>query len=229
MLMAVYDWYASPLGPTGTWPQSLRTAVSIMLSSRYAMWMVWGPELTFFCNDAYRPTLGVKHSWALGSALRRSLGRDLARALAAHRDRAEHGRRHLGRRPAAVPRAQRLSRGDLPHLFLQPAARRSRDDRRHALRGHRGDRARSSASAGWPRCASSRASWRAPRPSEELAAAIEQRWPEPPRPAVRAALPVRRGRPRRAGSPDDRHRAPATPPRRPRSGPTHVAAGPPPS
>jgi signal transduction histidine kinase len=26
----------------------------------------WGPELTFFCNDAYRPTLGVKHPQALG-------------------------------------------------------------------------------------------------------------------------------------------------------------------
>ena len=79
-LMAVYDWSASPLGPTGTWPQSLRTAISIMLSSRYAMWMLWGPELTFFCNDAYRPTLGVKGSWALGSRVRRGLGGDLARA-----------------------------------------------------------------------------------------------------------------------------------------------------
>jgi PAS domain S-box-containing protein len=31
------------------------------------MWMAWGPELTFFCNDAYKPTLGIKESWALGS------------------------------------------------------------------------------------------------------------------------------------------------------------------
>ena len=31
------------------------------------MWMLWGPELTFFCNDAYRPTLGIKESWALGA------------------------------------------------------------------------------------------------------------------------------------------------------------------
>lgn len=29
--------------------------------------MAWGSELTFFCNDAYRPTLGVKQDWALGS------------------------------------------------------------------------------------------------------------------------------------------------------------------
>jgi PAS domain S-box-containing protein len=31
------------------------------------MWMAWGPELTFFCNDAYRrDTLGKKYPWALG-------------------------------------------------------------------------------------------------------------------------------------------------------------------
>ena len=38
-----------------------------MLSSRYAMRMAWGDELTFFCNDAYRPTLGIKAWWALGA------------------------------------------------------------------------------------------------------------------------------------------------------------------
>jgi hypothetical protein len=30
-----------------------------MLDSRYAMWMLWGPELTLFCNDAYLPTAGL--------------------------------------------------------------------------------------------------------------------------------------------------------------------------
>ncbi|WP_369830525.1 SpoIIE family protein phosphatase [Mycobacterium sp. 1245111.1] len=31
------------------------------------MWMAWGPELTFFCNAAYRrQTLGSKYPWALG-------------------------------------------------------------------------------------------------------------------------------------------------------------------
>ncbi|TDB97409.1 histidine kinase, partial [Micromonospora fluostatini] len=61
------DWASTPLGePTG-WPQSLRTAVNILLSSRFPMWMAWGPELTFFCNAAYRrDTLGRKYPWALG-------------------------------------------------------------------------------------------------------------------------------------------------------------------
>lgn len=49
------------------WPQSLRTVVNILLSSRYAMWMAWGPELTMLYNDAYQPTLGIKHPWALGT------------------------------------------------------------------------------------------------------------------------------------------------------------------
>jgi hypothetical protein len=38
-----------------------------MLTSRFAMWMAWGPELTFLCNDAYLPTVGVKRDWVIGS------------------------------------------------------------------------------------------------------------------------------------------------------------------
>ncbi|MET9368825.1 SpoIIE family protein phosphatase [Streptomyces griseoflavus] len=65
--LALVDWSATPLGPPEQWPQSLQTAVSILLSSRFSMWMAWGPELTFFCNAAYRrDTLGAKYPWALG-------------------------------------------------------------------------------------------------------------------------------------------------------------------
>ncbi|PRC50228.1 hypothetical protein C6A85_70565, partial [Mycobacterium sp. ITM-2017-0098] len=46
--------WSRPTSPPEGWPQSLQTAVSILLSSRFPMWMAWGPELTFFCNDAYR-------------------------------------------------------------------------------------------------------------------------------------------------------------------------------
>ncbi|MEU9556439.1 SpoIIE family protein phosphatase [Streptomyces fumanus] len=64
--LAAVDWAATPLGPPESWPQSLRTAVSILLSSRFSMWMAWGPDLTFFCNAAYRrDTLGQKYPWAL--------------------------------------------------------------------------------------------------------------------------------------------------------------------
>jgi PAS domain S-box-containing protein len=61
-----HDWSKTPLGPIAHWPQSLKTVVRIMLDSRYAMWMGWGKNLTFFYNDAYaRDTLGKKHPWAL--------------------------------------------------------------------------------------------------------------------------------------------------------------------
>jgi len=61
------DWDATPLGPPETWPRSLESVVRLVLTSRFAMWMCWGPELTFFCNEAYRrDTLGEKYPWALG-------------------------------------------------------------------------------------------------------------------------------------------------------------------
>ncbi|MFD9389478.1 SpoIIE family protein phosphatase [Streptomyces sp. NPDC060000] len=65
--LAAVDWSATPLGPPAGWPQSLLTAVRILLSSRFSMWMAWGPDLTFLCNAAYRRnTLGRKYPWALG-------------------------------------------------------------------------------------------------------------------------------------------------------------------
>ena len=61
------DWDATPLGPLETWPRSLVSVVRLVLTSRFSMWMAWGPELTFLCNEAYRrDTLGEKYPWALG-------------------------------------------------------------------------------------------------------------------------------------------------------------------
>ncbi|MFI5614377.1 SpoIIE family protein phosphatase [Amycolatopsis sp. NPDC051903] len=69
--LARVDWSATPIGPPSGWSQSLQTAVSILLSSRFSMWLAWGPDLTFFCNAAYRrDTLGRKYPWALGRPAR---------------------------------------------------------------------------------------------------------------------------------------------------------------
>jgi signal transduction histidine kinase len=65
-LIAAADWTNTVLGPRDAWSQSLKTILRLLVTSRYAMWMGWGPDLTFFYNDAYAPTLGVKHSKALG-------------------------------------------------------------------------------------------------------------------------------------------------------------------
>ena len=69
-LIGAHDWAGTPLGAPAGWPSSLRTAARIMLSSRYAMWLGWGPDLRFLYNDAYAPTLGVKHPWAIGRPAR---------------------------------------------------------------------------------------------------------------------------------------------------------------
>ncbi|HEY7404569.1 MAG TPA: ATP-binding protein [Candidatus Angelobacter sp.] len=62
-----FDWSKTPLGPISTWPQSLITTVRILITSRYAMWMGWGEDMTFLYNDAYaHMSLGKKHPWALG-------------------------------------------------------------------------------------------------------------------------------------------------------------------
>ena len=66
-LMRRCDWRATPLGPPESWPSSLQAIVRAMLTSRFAMWMAWGPELTFLCNDAYLPTVGLKRDWVIGS------------------------------------------------------------------------------------------------------------------------------------------------------------------
>ena len=65
--MRAFDWRSTPPGPPGAWPQSLKTIVRVMLDSRYAMGMLWSPELTFFRNDAYLPTVGLKRDWVLGA------------------------------------------------------------------------------------------------------------------------------------------------------------------
>lgn len=62
------DWSKTPVGTPDTWPQSLRTTLSIILNSKFPMFLWWGEELTCFYNDAYRPSLGEegKHPKILG-------------------------------------------------------------------------------------------------------------------------------------------------------------------
>lgn len=66
-LIAEHDWSESGLGPIEHWPQSLKTSVSLILSSSHPMWIGWGPQATFLYNDAYIQVLSsAKHPWALG-------------------------------------------------------------------------------------------------------------------------------------------------------------------
>jgi hypothetical protein len=61
-----FDWASSPLGPVESWPQSLKTAVRIMLTSRQPIWLGWGEQLIKLYNDSYISIVGGKHPRALG-------------------------------------------------------------------------------------------------------------------------------------------------------------------
>ncbi len=119
-LLRSHDWSSSPLGKPNDWPRSLSIAFRIMLTSRQPIWIGWGKDLIFFYNDAYKSIIGGKHPWALGRPTRevwREIWNDIGPMLAT----AMGGdRRHLRRRAAPDHGAQRLSRGDLLHLLLQP-------------------------------------------------------------------------------------------------------------
>ncbi|MCL7460372.1 ATP-binding protein [Micromonospora echinofusca] len=72
-LMARLNWADTPLGPVDGWPQSLRAAVRMVLSSRYPMLLLWGERFTQLYNDAYSALIGDKHPDALGGDVRITL------------------------------------------------------------------------------------------------------------------------------------------------------------
>jgi signal transduction histidine kinase len=71
VLMRSQDWSKTALGPVEAWPQSLRTAVSIVLESAIGMVVAWGPELVLLYNERYVGVLGTgKHPAAMGRPAR---------------------------------------------------------------------------------------------------------------------------------------------------------------
>jgi signal transduction histidine kinase/AmiR/NasT family two-component response regulator len=72
-LMRSIGWSQTSVGPVSAWPQSLRTALSILLETGFPMYIAWGPEYTQFYNDGYRPILGsTKHPAAMGASTRQT-------------------------------------------------------------------------------------------------------------------------------------------------------------
>src|SRR3569623_288490 len=65
-LMRAHDWSQTLFGDPTTWPQSLRSAVSICLGTSFPIALYWGQELALLYNDAWSPIPGDKHPWALG-------------------------------------------------------------------------------------------------------------------------------------------------------------------
>ena len=69
-LIRSMDWSTTPLGPLHTWPQSLRTSVSLCLSSTFPILVCWGPDDIQIYNDAYRPICGDLHPASMGGAFK---------------------------------------------------------------------------------------------------------------------------------------------------------------
>ncbi|MES2265432.1 MAG: ATP-binding protein [Bacteroidota bacterium] len=69
-LIRSMDWSQTALGPIEYWPQSLRTSVSLCLSSTFPILIAWGPETIQIYNDSYRPICGAKHPDSMGMNFR---------------------------------------------------------------------------------------------------------------------------------------------------------------
>jgi signal transduction histidine kinase len=64
------DWSQTPLGPIESWPQSLRTTVSLCLASNFPISLAWGPQHVQIYNDGYWPICGGKHPQSMGQDFR---------------------------------------------------------------------------------------------------------------------------------------------------------------
>jgi PAS domain S-box-containing protein len=68
--MREHDWSTTALGDPQGWTDALLVPLRMLLTSRFEMWLGWGEDLLFFYNDAYIPTLGIKHPAMLGRPFR---------------------------------------------------------------------------------------------------------------------------------------------------------------
>ncbi len=69
-LIAAHDRAATPLGPTERWPQSLKTALGLLLRSPVPMVLLWGEYGIMLHDDAYSGFAGGRHPALLGSKVR---------------------------------------------------------------------------------------------------------------------------------------------------------------
>jgi signal transduction histidine kinase/DNA-binding NarL/FixJ family response regulator len=66
----VKDWSRTPLGSIESWPQSLRTVISLSQASSSPISIAWGPGHTQIYNDGYWPICGAKHPTSMGQDFR---------------------------------------------------------------------------------------------------------------------------------------------------------------
>ena len=142
-LMRAFDWSRTPLGPVETWPQSLRSLLSMLLPSKAQIILFWGPEFIVFYNDAYRPVFGAKHPHALGRPGREAWSEiwdtvlhDLLAGVV------RTGEAFWGKDLPVHDRTSWVSRRNLLRRVLRPCTRGVGRRRRRVLHRRRNDRPR---------------------------------------------------------------------------------------
>ena len=60
------DWSMSPLGDMKDWPQNLKFATNLCLSSHMPIAVWWSSDFIIIYNDAFRSLMGLSDSGALG-------------------------------------------------------------------------------------------------------------------------------------------------------------------
>lgn len=68
-LVRGFDWAGTSMGKLEAWPQSLRTAVDIILNSPVAMVLMWGDDHVMLYNDSYAVIAAARHPQALGGTV----------------------------------------------------------------------------------------------------------------------------------------------------------------
>jgi signal transduction histidine kinase len=69
-LIKTMDWSRTALGPMASWPQSLRTTVSLVQASNSPISLSWGTGHVQIYNDGYWPICGAKHPGSMGQDYR---------------------------------------------------------------------------------------------------------------------------------------------------------------
>lgn len=57
-LIRGYEWSKTVLGSPDSWPQSLKSALSICLNSNFPIAIYWGEDLLLLYNDGWSPIPG---------------------------------------------------------------------------------------------------------------------------------------------------------------------------
>jgi len=150
-LIRSLDWSRTPLGPLSSWPQSLRTTVSLCLSSNFPISLAWGPGLVQLYNDGYWPICGAKHPDSMGQHFRECwetafpvIGDAFERALAGETSFLEDQRMFLDRNGYAEEtfftfsfspiRDETGEVGGLFHPVTEPTSKMLAERRTRALR-----------------------------------------------------------------------------------------------